>query len=79
MSTARMNITLPEDVAKILSGVRNKSEYIADAIRTKKSLEEKQKMKKRLEAAYRESAAEDYESYKEWEDTLKDGLEDESW
>ena len=79
MSTARMNITLPEDVAKILSGVRNKSEYIADAIRTKKSLEEKQKMKKRLETAYRESAAEDYESYKEWEDTLKDGLEDESW
>jgi len=79
MNTARMNITLPEDVAKILSGVRNKSAYIADAIRTKKGLEEKERMKKRLESAYRDSAAEDYETYKEWEDTVKDGLKDESW
>lgn len=79
MNTARMNITLPEDIVKILSGVRNKSAYIADAIRMKKILEEKEKMKKRLEAAYRESADEDYKSYKEWEDTLRDGLEDESW
>jgi hypothetical protein len=79
MNTARMNITLPEDVAKILSGVRNKSAYIADAIRTKRSIEEKERIKKRLEAAYRESAAEDYESYKEWEDTVKDGMDDESW
>jgi aminodeoxyfutalosine synthase len=28
--------------------------------------------------AYREAAKEDYETYKEWEDTLKDGLEDDT-
>ncbi len=78
MNTARLNITLPEDVAKILSGVKNKSAYIADAIKQKKKMEEKEKMKKTLEAAYKEAVHEDYETYKEWEDTIKDGLEDES-
>ncbi len=78
MNTARLNITLPEDVAKILSGIKNKSAYIADAIKQKKKMEEKEKMKKTLEAAYKESVLEDYETYKEWEDTIRDGLEDES-
>jgi hypothetical protein len=79
MNTARMNITLPEDVAKILTGVKNKSSYIAEAIREKKRLEEKEKLKKKLATAYQQAAAEDYETYKEWEDTMKDGLKDESW
>ena len=78
MNTARLNITLPEDVAKILAGVRNKSAYIADAIRQKKKMEDKEELKRTLEAAYKEAVHEDYETYKEWEDTLKDGLEDES-
>jgi hypothetical protein len=38
--------------------------------------EEEKKMKMQLEAAYKQSAKEDYESYKEWEDTLKDGLDE---
>ncbi len=78
MNTARLNITLPEDVARILSGVKNKSAYIAEAIRERRQLEEKEKMRKKIEAAYREAAKEDYETYKEWEDTLKDGLEDDT-
>lgn len=79
MNTARLNITLPEDVANLLSGVKNKSSYIAEAIREKKRLEEKERLKKKLEAAYKQSASEDYDTYKEWEDTLKDGLEDDAW
>ncbi len=78
MNTARLNITLPEDVAIILSGVKNKSAYIAEAIRERRQIEEKEKMRKKIEAAYREAAKEDYETYKEWEDTLKDGLEDDT-
>jgi len=78
MNTARLNITLPEDVARILSGVKNKSAYIAEAIRERRQIEEKEKMRKKIEAAYREAAKEDYETYKEWEDTLKDGLEDDT-
>jgi hypothetical protein len=52
MSTVRLNITLPEDVGEILSGVKNKSAYIADAIKEKRRMEEKEKMKRRLAAAY---------------------------
>ena len=45
MNTARLNITLPEDVAKLLSGMKNKSAYRAEAIKQKKMMEEKEKMK----------------------------------
>ncbi len=78
MNTARLNVTLPEDVARILSGVKNKSAYIAEAIRERRQIEEKEKMRKKIEAAYREASKEDYETYQEWEDTLKDGLEDDT-
>lgn len=78
MNTARLNITLPEDAAKILSDVRNKSAYIAEAIRQKKMIEEKEKLKKKLESAYKLAAQEDYEIYKDWEDTIQDGLEDDT-
>lgn len=78
MNTARLNITLPEDVVKILSGIKNKSAYIADAIKLKQKIEEKERLKKTLESAYKEAVQEDYEIYKEWEGTIKDGLEDES-
>ena len=74
MDTVRLNITLPKEVVQILSGVKNKSAYIAEAIKEKKRSEEEKKMKIQLEAAYKQSAKEDYESYKEWEDTLKDGI-----
>lgn len=79
MNTARLNITLPGDVAELLSDVKNKSSYIASAIREKKLLEEKAKMKRDLELAYKQAASEDFDAYGEWEDTLKDGLENDAW
>tara|TARA_B100000315_G_scaffold144269_1_gene133276 strand:+ start:432 stop:671 length:240 start_codon:yes stop_codon:yes gene_type:complete len=79
MNTARLNITLPGDVAKLLSGVKNKSAYIAEAIKEKKRLEEKERERKKLEIAYKQAVKEDHEIYKEWEDTLKDGLNDDPW
>jgi len=75
MSTVRMNITLPEDVGRILAKVPNKSAYIAEAIKEKKRMEDKAKMRKQLAVAYQKAAEEDYDTYKEWEDTLKDGIE----
>ena len=75
MKTARLNITMPEDVCEILKKVEDKSAYIADAVRTKKRLEDKAKARRLLEAAYKEAAKDDYETYKEWEPTLKDGLD----
>jgi hypothetical protein len=40
MNTARLNITMPEDVYEILKEVDNKSSYIAEAVRMKKRLED---------------------------------------
>ena len=79
MNTARLNITLPEDVVKLLSGVKNKSAYIAEAIKEKKRIEEKEREKKKLETSYKLAAKEDYETYKELEGTLKNGLENDTW
>ncbi len=45
MNTVRLNVTLPEDVGKILSEVKNKSAYIADAVREMKRLEEKKRLR----------------------------------
>lgn len=79
MNTARLNITLPGDVVKLLSGVKNKSAYIAEAIKEKKRIEEKERERKKLETSYKLAAEEDYETYKELEGTLKDGLENDTW
>ncbi|KKO19949.1 MAG: hypothetical protein L3J18_02865 [Candidatus Brocadia sp.] len=76
MSNTRINILLPEDVAQILSTVKNKSAYIAEAIKEKKLHDEKKRLRNKLEAAYKAAVNEDYEVYKEWEDTLSDGLEE---
>ena len=75
MNTVRINITLPEEVGRILSKVKNKSAYIAEAIKEKKRMDDEERMKRELEAAYRQAAEEDYEAYLEWEDTLENGLE----
>ena len=76
MSKTKFSISLPEEVVQILSTVKNKSAYIAEAIREKKRNEEKKRLKRKLEVAYKEVAEEDYELYKEWEDTLGDGIEE---
>jgi hypothetical protein len=75
MNTVRLNITLPEDVGEALRTVKNKSAFIAEAIRDKQLAEKKKQLKQRLESAYKEAAEEDFEVYREWHDTLKDGLE----
>ena len=76
MSKTKFSISLPEEVVQILSTVKNKSAYIAEAIREKKRNEEKKRLKRKLEVAYKEVVEEDYELYKEWEDTLGDGIEE---
>ncbi len=35
MSTQRLNVTLPEDVSEILKTKKNKSEFLAEAVREK--------------------------------------------
>jgi hypothetical protein len=35
VATQRLNVTLPDDVSKILKTKKNKSEYLAEAVREK--------------------------------------------
>ncbi|GAB6073232.1 hypothetical protein JCM14244_16090 [Venenivibrio stagnispumantis] len=75
MSTARrLNITLPEDVAEILNNVKNKSAFIAEAIREYKKQKDKEKLIAELKEGYLLSAKEDIELSKDWEVTINDGI-----
>ena len=76
MNTMRLNITLPGDVGDMLAKVKNKSAYIAEAVREKRQVEEKKRLRQELSAAYKEAAKEEYETHKEWEDTMADGLDE---
>ncbi|MBF0519646.1 MAG: hypothetical protein HQK92_07980 [Nitrospirae bacterium] len=74
MDTKRLSITIPADVAGLLSGEKNKSAFIADAIKLKKQIQEQNGSQRQLEDAYKQAAIEDYETCHEWEDTVGDGL-----
>jgi hypothetical protein len=71
----RMNITVPEDVVKDLRRIRNKSRYIAVALREKFKMEKKKEMDRILIKAYKAVAKEDAALAKEWDVTVGDGIE----
>ncbi len=75
MNTAkRLNITVPEDVADILKGVKNKSAFIAEAVREYKRQKDKEKLISELKEGYLSTTKEDLELSKEWEVTINDGI-----
>jgi len=68
----RLNITLPDDVAELLSGKPNKSRYIAEALREKAELEKQQRLKELLVEGYKSTREEARKVNDEWNDaTLK--------
>ena len=72
----RLNITMPDDLAKQLTHVRNKSGFIAQALREKLQKEKKEKLEHLLIEGYKESREEDVGINREWEQrTLNDGLD----
>jgi len=74
----RLNITMPEDLVKQLKSVRNKSRFIAQAIREKIKRDKKERMKHLLIEGYKQSAGDDKEINGEWEGvTLENGWENE--
>ena len=44
MATQRLNVTLPDDVAELLKTKKNKSEYLAEAIREKAIKDKKEEI-----------------------------------
>ena len=71
----RMNITMPEDLVRELKRVKNKSGFIAQALREKLLKEQKKKTAQLLIEGYKKSAGEDKELNRDWDATTGDGVE----
>ena len=67
MSTIRLNITLPEDVAQKLKKVSNKSSFIAEVLKEKFKESERKKLDQLLIEGYKATRKEDKKINKEWE------------
>ncbi len=75
MNTARLNITLPSDIADAIRGIKNKSSFIADAIKERLEKERDKKLAVLLREGYAATAKEDRKLSKEWDGTVGDGLD----
>ena len=82
MSAIRMNVTLPEDIAetlKELAGPRGQSSFVAESIRYYAKRIKRQRLKKELEEGYKATSQEDRELNSDFDQTLMDGLDDDSY
>jgi len=75
MNTVRVNITLPLDIAEMLKNVKNKSSFIAEAIRERIEREEKANLIRELSEGYKVRKKEDKEISLEWDTTSGDGID----
>jgi metal-responsive CopG/Arc/MetJ family transcriptional regulator len=75
MNTVRVNITLPMEIAQMLRNVKNKSAFIAEAIRERIEREEKANLIKELTEGYQIRRKEDNELSLDWDTTSGDGID----
>lgn len=75
MNTVRVNITLPMEIAQMLRNVKNKSAFIAEAIRERIDREEKANLIKELTEGYQIRRREDNELSLDWDTTSGDGID----
>lgn len=75
MNTVRVNITLPMEIAQMLRNVKNKSAFIAEAIRERVEREEKSNLIKELTEGYQIRRKEDNELSLDWDITSGDGID----
>jgi len=72
----RMNITMPEEVVKKLEKVKNKSRFIAEAVKEKMHNDEKKKLKGELIEGYKAQNTQEYKNeIGEWDAISADGWE----
>ena len=64
----RLNITLPEDIAKQLETKKNKSRFITEALREKIERENRKKVESLLEEGYQATSCEDKELTEDWDE-----------
>ncbi len=75
MNTVRVNITLPSEIAEMLKDVKNKSGFIAEAIRDRIEREKKAYLIKELAEGYKAGKSEDRQLAEEWDATSGDGID----
>lgn len=74
MNTVRLNITLPPDVGEALQSIKNKSAFIAEAIRERLAKEEHDNLVVSLREGYVATKEEDKKVNEEWDCTIGDGI-----
>jgi metal-responsive CopG/Arc/MetJ family transcriptional regulator len=67
MRMIRLNITLPDDLVEQLGKEKNKSRFIAEALREKIEREKKREMESLMKEGYSEAARQDKKLVKDWE------------
>lgn len=75
MHSLRFNLTLPEDVAKLLNRKKNKSSFIADLLKEKAQAEKKLELIEKLKEGYQATRSEDLRINEDWEGALGDGID----
>ncbi len=63
----RLNITLPDDIARDLAGKHNKSRFIAEALKEKMEREKRRKIEQLMVEGYKTTDREDADLDAEWE------------
>ena len=75
MNTVRMNITLPSEIAELLKSVKNKSNFIAEAVKERIEREEQNQLVIELTEGYKIRKSEDNLLALEWDMTTGDGID----
>lgn len=71
--TKRLNITIPEEIAKKLNKISNKSKFIAEAVKEKLEKLEIQQLEKILAEGYEAVKEEDKKVNDDWEKITLEG------
>ena len=69
----RLNITLPDEIAKKIANKRNKSRFIAEALKEKIEREEQKQIEQLLLEGYRATSKEDAKVQADWEEVEIEG------
>jgi len=65
----RLNITLPDEIAKRLKRQSNQSRFIADVLKERFELEEKERLSRLLREGYKHASREDQPVRSDWHKT----------
>ena len=65
----RLNITIPDEIALKLKKQKNKSRFIAEALKEKFETEKKKQLELLMIEGYKATVKEDRQIYNDWENT----------